>query len=163
MAASKIVQELGTQVELEYLSSQRYLRLSRWCANRSMDGLSCFLQTQAQESITLITLVFNYLKRIDNSPAECHASLQDWRCFSVDELFEQTLLDLRIRLAHLSHLSRLTRDTGDFATLAFIQKLFGLYRLERERLMATQKQFEHTIKPQTASPDYTHTKLCEPV
>ncbi|NDJ58037.1 ferritin [Enterobacteriaceae bacterium 4M9] len=163
MAASKIVQELGTQVELEYLSSQRYLRLSRWCANRSMDGLSCFLQTQAQESITLITLVFNYLKRIDTSPPECNASLQDWRCFSVDELFEQTLLDLRIRLAHLSHLSRLARDIGDFATLAFIQKLFGLYRLERERLLATQKQFERTMKSQSASPLFSLGRLCESV
>ncbi len=163
MAASRIVQELSTQVELEYLSSQRYLRLSRWCANRNIDGLSCFLQTQAQESITLMTLVFNYLKRIDTAPPQCDTSLHDWRCFSVDELFEQTLLDLRIRLAHLSHLRRVVRDMGDFATLAFIQKLFGLYRLERERLMATQKQFERNMNTQTASSACSHHRLCESV
>lgn len=142
MAASRIAQALSTQVELEYLSSQRYSRLSHWCAIRNLDALSCFLQSRAQESITLMALEFNYLKRIDSTPEVCSTDNGDCQCFSIEELFEQTLLDLRIRLSHLSHLSRMVRESGDFATLAFIQKLFGQYRQERERLMEVQQQSE---------------------
>lgn len=160
MAASRIVQELGTQVELEYLSSQRYLRLSRWCTNRNMDDLSCFLQSRAQASISLVTQIVNYLRRMDNPAPVNDTSPCDCRCYCVEEVFEQTLLDLRIRLSHLSHLSRLVRESADFATLAFTQKLFSHYRQERQQLMDIQQRHITSPIPPVNSRNDT---LCEPV
>lgn len=165
MAASRIVHELRTQVELEYLSSQRYLRLSKWCANRSMDDLSCFLQSRAQASITLMTQTFNYLRRIDSTAPASNVPLpDDCCCYCIEEVFEQTLLDLRIRLAHVSHLSRLVREAGDFATLAFLQKLFCQYRTERQHLIEIQQQYTHSsVVPCSSTMHVPDSTLCESV
>lgn len=143
MPASRIVQKLSAQMELECLSSQRYLYLSKWCAVRNMSILSSFLKAQAQESVTLITHMSHYLTRTGQPPNIGDIILPPHNCYSPDELFQQTLEDLRTRLTSLSYLNRLARESGDYATLSFLQRLFSQYRQERDRLIAFQQDVTH--------------------
>ncbi|MBV4411624.1 hypothetical protein J0B02_01980 [Enterobacteriaceae bacterium YMB-R22] len=140
MSASRIVQELSTQVELEYLSSQRYLLLSKGCLNRNMDHLSNFFQTRAQEGVTRMAHLFHYMKNIGAIPCPDEAEQPHLTEFCLDELFEQALQDLRLRLMHLSQLKRTAQEMGDFSTMAFLQQLFTQYRHERDCMLEMQQQ-----------------------
>ncbi|QCT21889.1 ferritin [Jejubacter calystegiae] len=134
MSVAGIHQKLNTQIEREFHASHLYMRLSSWSAEQSLNGLSCFLRSQAQECITQMMQVFNYMKRAGANPIIGTVAPESLPCDSLEHLFEQLHDEFQRRDETLNQLSQASWAARDFTTLAFITQLMGQQQLDKARL-----------------------------
>jgi ferritin-like protein 2 len=134
MSVAGIYQKLNAQIEHEFHASHLYMRLSSWSAEQSLNGLSCFLRGQAQECITQMMQVFNYMKRVGANPIIGTDTPESLPCNSLEQLFEQIHDELQRRDETLTQLSQASWAARDFTTLAFITQLMGQQQLDKARL-----------------------------
>ncbi len=62
MLSQKMIDRLNQQINLEIYSSHLYLQMSSWCAYQSLEGCATFLSQHADEEMTHMRRLFNYLQ-----------------------------------------------------------------------------------------------------
>lgn len=125
MTASAMVQQLNAQMNLEYTASNRYLRLSEWCAKRHLTGTAIFLRSQAQINVTRMMRIFDFMKKAGANPVVAPPPLIEVPCANLDDLFSQTITDFQHRSETLAQLLCEARALNDETTLAFLVQIEG--------------------------------------
>ncbi|WES66614.1 non-heme ferritin-like protein [Superficieibacter sp. HKU1] len=123
MLALGMVQKLNVQMNLEYNASNRYLRLSEWCAKRKLTGTAIFLRSQAQINVTRMMRVFDFIKKSGANPVVATTNPIEEQCTNLEELFSQTMMDFQHRSETLTKLIEEARSQNDAATLAFLTQI----------------------------------------
>lgn len=104
MLSKDIVSKLNTQVQLEMFSSNLYLAMSAWCANKGLNGSAAFFKKHSQEELTHAYKLFDYINetgalaeinQIDRPGIE-FGSLKDVfvRTFEHEKLVTSKIFDL---------------------------------------------------------------------
>ena len=121
MATSGMVQRLNLQINHDFCSSNLYLRLSTWCSEHRLTGTANFLMGQAQNNVTQMMRIFNFMKQAGGTPIVGEIETQQCECNSLEMLFEQTLEDHHQRCVTLSKLTAEAVALKDYLTLAFLK------------------------------------------
>lgn len=61
MLTQTMVDKLNSQINLEFYSSNLYLQMASWCESQGLDGCTTFLRRHAQEEMTHMHKLFNYV------------------------------------------------------------------------------------------------------
>ena len=104
MLTQKMLQRLNEQVNLEMYSSNIYLSMSAWCANKGLQGSANFLKDHSKEELSHAYKLFDYINEtgsmavIDTiaKPQNEFASLQDvfQRTYNHELVVSKSILDL---------------------------------------------------------------------
>lgn len=122
MITSGMVQKLNAQMNHEFYTSNLYLQLSEWCSEHSLNGTALFLRHQAQNTVTQMMRMFDYIKQSGATPVltEQHAKYGNFA--SLEDLFEHTVNDYQLRIKALATLTDEARAANDTAAISFLRK-----------------------------------------
>ncbi len=122
MIASGIVQKLNAQMNQEFYTSNLYLQLSQRCSENSLNGTALFLRHQAQNTVTQMMRMYEYIKQSGATPVlqEQHARCGEFS--TLEDLFEQTVSDYQKRINALTSLTEDARAANDKSAINFLKR-----------------------------------------
>lgn len=123
MASVGMAHLLNTQMNLEFQASNLCLSLSDWCTKHSLIGTAIFLRTQAQENITHMMRMFDYMKSAGANPVVTTPAAPPAGCSTLEELFEKTLAEYTSRCRILALLTAQADAYGDIETRDFLREM----------------------------------------
>jgi len=123
MAVTEMVQKLNKQVNCEFYTSNLYLQLSAWCAEKNLTGTATFLRHQAQNNVTQMMRIFNFIKQAGGNPIVGEIETPQSHCDSLEALFQHTLADYQQRSTTLTQLTDEAKAANDYRTLRFLQSV----------------------------------------
>ncbi|NRB08019.1 MAG: non-heme ferritin [Richelia sp.] len=121
MLSQQTIDRLNEQINLEIYSSHLYLQMSSWCAYKSLDGCATFLSQHADEEMTHMRRLLNYLQEtgafavIDGM----QAPPKDFN--SLTQMFEKIYEHEKLVTSKINDLVHLANTEPDYATLQFLQ------------------------------------------
>lgn len=68
MLKTEMIDQLNEQMNLELYSSLLYQQMSAWCSYHSFEGAAAFLRRHAQEEMTHMQRLFDYLTDTGSLP-----------------------------------------------------------------------------------------------
>ncbi len=68
MLKTEMIDKLNEQMNLELYSSLLYQQMSAWCSYHSFEGAAAFLRRHAQEEMTHMQRLFDYLTDTGSLP-----------------------------------------------------------------------------------------------
>lgn len=121
MLTQKMVQRLNEQVNLEMYSSNIYLAMSAWCANKGLNGSAAFLKDHSKEELSHAYKIFDYINETGamatieqiNKPQSEFTSLQD--------VFEKTYNHELVVSKSILELVDVALSEKDYSTFNFLQ------------------------------------------
>ena len=90
MLKTDMIDKLNEQMNLELYSSLLYQQMSAWCSYHSFEGAAAFLRRHAQEEMTHMQRLFDYLTDTGSLPRINAIASPFAEYASLDELFRQT-------------------------------------------------------------------------
>ena len=122
MIASGIVQKLNAQMNQEIYTSNLYLQLSQRCSENSLNGTALFLRHQAQNTVTQLMRMYEYIKQSGATPVlqEQHARCGEFS--TLEDLFEQTVSDYQKRINALTSLTEDAQAANDKSAINFLKR-----------------------------------------
>lgn len=90
MLKTEMIDKLNEQMNLELYSSLLYQQMSAWCSYHSFEGAAAFLRRHAQEEMTHMQRLFDYLTDTGSLPRINTVSSPFAEYTSLDELFRAT-------------------------------------------------------------------------
>lgn len=123
MAVPGIVQKLNDQMNREFHASNLYLRFSDWCTEHRLNGTAIFLRTQAQNNVTHMMQVFDFMKKSGAFPVVKASDTCDEECSTLEDLFLQTLKEYHVRCRTLSSLTEEAKAIKDDNTVNFLNSM----------------------------------------
>lgn len=90
MLKTEMIEQLNEQMNLELYSSLLYQQMSAWCSYHSFEGAAAFLRRHAQEEMTHMQRLFDYLTDTGSLPRINTVSSPFAEYASLDELFRVT-------------------------------------------------------------------------
>ncbi|KAF0659328.1 ferritin, partial [Salmonella enterica subsp. enterica serovar Worthington str. BCH-7253] len=90
MLKTEMIDKLNEQMNLELYSSLLYQQMSAWCSYHSFEGAAAFLRRHAQEEMTHMQRLFDYLTDTGSLPRIHTVSSPFAEYTSLDELFRAT-------------------------------------------------------------------------
>lgn len=88
MLKPEMIEKLNEQMNLELYSSLLYQQMSAWCSYHTFEGAAAFLRRHAQEEMTHMQRLFDYL---------------------TDTAIYRVLIPLNLRLLNIPHLMNYSR------------------------------------------------------
>lgn len=70
MLKTDMIDKLNEQMNLEHYSSLLYQQMSAWCSYHSFEGAAAFLRRHAQEEMTHMQRLFDYLTDLRQPAAD---------------------------------------------------------------------------------------------
>ncbi|HUH42645.1 MAG TPA: non-heme ferritin [Sulfurimonas sp.] len=121
MLTQKMIQRLNEQVNLEMYSSNIYLAMSAWCANKGLNGSAAFLKDHSKEELSHAYKIFDYINETGamatieqiNKPQSEFTSLQD--------VFEKTYNHELVVSKSILELVDVALSEKDYSTFNFLQ------------------------------------------
>ncbi|WP_165461150.1 non-heme ferritin-like protein [Atlantibacter sp.] len=123
MITSGMVQKLNTQMNHEFYTSNMYLQLSQWCSENSLNGTALFLRHQAQNTVTQMMRMFEYIKQRGAMPVINETCTHCDGFATLEELFEHTVKDYQHRINALTTLTTEAQKTNDPSIVNFLNTL----------------------------------------
>jgi aspartate carbamoyltransferase regulatory subunit len=90
MLKTEMIDKLNEQMNLELFSSLLYQQMSAWCSYHSFEGAAAFLRRHAQEEMTHMQRLFDYLTDTGSLPRIAPVASPFAEYGSLDELFRAT-------------------------------------------------------------------------
>jgi len=90
MLKTEMIDKLNAQMNLELFSSLLYQQMSAWCSYHSFEGAAAFLRRHAQEEMTHMQRLFDYLTDTGSLPRIDNVASPFAEYGSLDELFRAT-------------------------------------------------------------------------
>jgi len=123
MAVSDMITRLNTQMNLEFHASNLSLHLSEWCSEHQLTGSATFLRLQAQNNVTEMMRVFDFLKASGAMPVLKPVDMTDEECNCLEAVFQRTLEEYEQRCQTLNQLTDEARKMKDISTLNFLHDI----------------------------------------
>ena len=121
MLSQKTIDRLNQQINLEIYSSHLYLQMSSWCAHRALDGCAAFLSQHADEEMTHMRRLFNYLQETGGLAIISGMQAPPSEFDSLTQMFEQIYEHEQLVTSKINDLVHLANTEPDYATLQFLQ------------------------------------------
>lgn len=121
MLSQKTIDRLNQQINLEIYSSHLYLQMSSWCAHRALDGCATFLSQHADEEMTHMRRLFNYLQETGAFAIIGGMQAPPVEFDSLTQMFEQIYEHEQLVTSKINDLVHLANTEPDYATLQFLQ------------------------------------------
>lgn len=121
MLSQKTIDRLNQQINLEIYSSHLYLQMSSWCAHRALDGCAAFLSQHADEEMTHMRRLFNYLQETGAFAIIGGMQAPPVEFDSLTQMFEQIYEHEQLVTSKINDLVHLANTEPDYATLQFLQ------------------------------------------
>ena len=124
MLKPEMIEKLNEQMNLELYSSLLYQQMSAWCSYHTFEGAAAFLRRHAQEEMTHMQRLFDYLTDTGNLPRINTVESPFAEYSSLDELFHIVLsregksISLFINGQKLSGFE--TSEVTDFGDISFM-------------------------------------------
>lgn len=123
MAVSGMMNKLNTQLNLEYNASNLYLHLSEWCSDNRLNGTAIFLRTQAQNNVTLMMRVFDFMKQSGATPVLKAIDMSEEAYSTLEAVFQRTIEENEQRQHTLNEIAHDAKAMQDNSTLDFLRDI----------------------------------------
>ncbi|WP_024552304.1 non-heme ferritin [Franconibacter helveticus 513] len=121
MLKSDMMDKLNEQMNLELYSSLLYQQMSAWCSYHSFEGAAAFLRRHAQEEMTHMQRLFDYLTDTGGLP-QINAIASPFAHYaSLDELFKATYEHEQLITHKINELAHAAMTSQDYPTFNFLQ------------------------------------------
>jgi len=136
MLSKEMVHKLNEQINLEFYSSNVYLQMSAWCANKGYDGSAEFLKLHSEEEKMHMERLFTYVIETGNLPilGTIKAPKIDFNSFR--ELFVEIYDHEKYVTKKINELADVAFSTKDYSTFNFLQ-WYVAEQHEEETLFST--------------------------
>ncbi|HDH0542984.1 TPA: non-heme ferritin [Klebsiella pneumoniae] len=121
MQQSHMIDKLNEQMNLELYSSLLYQQMSAWCSYHSFEGAAAFLRRHAQEEMTHMQRLFDYLTDTGSLPRINAIASPFAEYASLDELFRQTYEHEQLITQKINELAHAAMTSQDYPTFNFLQ------------------------------------------
>lgn len=125
MLALEMIRRLNNQINLEFYSSNLYLQMSAWVADRGFTGAAFFLGKHAAEELTHMQRLFNYVSETGGLPIVGAIAAPPSQFSSLAEVFQQTLAHEKMITTQINELVHTAITTKDYSTFNFLQWYVG--------------------------------------
>lgn len=121
MLNKAIIDKLNEQINLEFASSNIYLQMSAWCANKGYEGAAAFLLRHADEEMEHMQKLFRYVSDTSGMPllGTIEAPRSEYK--SLKEIFEITFEHEKLVTTKINELVEVTFADKDYSTFNFLQ------------------------------------------
>ncbi|WP_312268102.1 non-heme ferritin [Pseudescherichia sp.] len=133
MLKNEMIEQLNEQMNLELYSSLLYQQMSAWCSYNSFEGAAAFLRRHAQEEMTHMQRLFDYLTDTGSLPRINAIPTPFAEYASLDELFLATYEHEQLISRQINALAHFAMTTQDYPTFNFLQ-WFVAEQHEEEKL-----------------------------
>lgn len=121
MLQPDMVKKLNAQMNLELFSSLLYQQMSAWCSYHSFEGAAAFLRRHAQEEMSHMQRLFDYLTDTGNLP-HIEAIASPFAEYpSLSALFTITLEHEQLITRKINELTHFAMSSQDYPTFNFLQ------------------------------------------
>ncbi|VEB96583.1 Ferritin-1 [Cedecea lapagei] len=134
MPAASMIQKLNAQINREFYASHLCLYLSAWCTRNHLTGSADVLRGQAQNHVTHMMRVFNFMKRAGGMPSVDTMTPPECQCLNLEELFQRTLDDYHLRHETLTMLKEEAKAANADKIVSFLTTLSKEQDRDGERL-----------------------------
>ncbi|RNV62365.1 non-heme ferritin [Klebsiella pneumoniae] len=121
MLKTDMIDKLNEQMNLELYSSLLYQQMSAWCSYHSFEGAAAFLRRHAQEEMTHMQRLFDYLTDTGSLPRINAIASPFAEYASLDELFRQTYEHEQLITQKINELAHAAMASQDYPTFNFLQ------------------------------------------
>ncbi|MDM7120446.1 non-heme ferritin [Klebsiella pneumoniae] len=121
MLKTDMIHKLNEQMNLELYSSLLYQQMSAWCSYHSFEGAAAFLRRHAQEEMTHMQRLFDYLTDTGSLPRINAIASPFAEYASLDELFRQTYEHEQLITQKINELAHAAMTSQDYPTFNFLQ------------------------------------------
>ncbi|HEY3983693.1 non-heme ferritin-like protein [Cedecea sp.] len=146
MPVASMIQKLNAQINREFYASHLCLHLSAWCAQQSLTGSANFLRSQAQNNVTHMMRVFNFMKQSGGMPSVGTMPPPECHCMTLEELFQQMLDDYHLRHQTLANLQEEARAINAGKVVNFLVALSEEQDRDGERLQTILEEVRNAKK-----------------
>ncbi|MDO5893160.1 non-heme ferritin, partial [Klebsiella pneumoniae] len=119
MLKTDMIDKLNEQMNLELYSSLLYQQMSAWCSYHSFEGAAAFLRRHAQEEMTHMQRLFDYLTDTGSLPRMNAIASPFAEYASLDELFRQTYEHEQLITQKINELAHAAMTSQDYPTFNF--------------------------------------------
>ncbi len=121
MLSANVIKLLNAQMNLEFYSSNLYLQMSAWCAQKGYKGAASFLSAHAAEEMAHMRKLFTYLNETGAKAIieKIDAPVQDFA--SLKQVFELTFQHEQLITSKINELVGKTFEEKDFSAFNFLQ------------------------------------------
>ncbi|MDJ1655548.1 non-heme ferritin [Raoultella sp. Ech2A] len=121
MLKTEMIDKLNEQMNLELYSSLLYQQMSAWCSYHSFEGAAAFLRRHAQEEMTHMQRLFDYLTDTGSLPCINAIASPFAEYASLDELFRVTYEHEQLITQQINALAHAAMSAQDYPTFNFLQ------------------------------------------
>lgn len=121
MLKPDMMEKLNEQMNLELYSSLLYQQMSAWCSFHSFEGAAAFLRRHAQEEMTHMQRLFDYLTDTGSLPQINAIPSPFAQYASLDELFKATYEHEQLITRKINELAHAAMLGQDYPTFNFLQ------------------------------------------
>ncbi|MEN3753954.1 non-heme ferritin [Mangrovibacter yixingensis] len=121
MLKEEMVSHLNDQMNLELYSSLLYQQMSAWCSYHSFEGAAAFLRRHAQEEMSHMQRLFDYLTDTGNLPTLAAIPALSADYASLDTLFTATYEHEQLISSKINELVHVAMTMQDYPTFNFLQ------------------------------------------
>ncbi|XWJ90449.1 ferritin-like domain-containing protein [Phytobacter ursingii] len=105
MMTCAMTQKLNTQMNLEFHASHLYLSLGNGCMACNLPGVGALLRIQAQQCVTRMMRLFDYIKASGAWPVIKPVNMADNNIVSVEDVIRQLMENQALRICALECLA----------------------------------------------------------
>ena len=121
MLSKKMYQQLNSQINLEFYSSNLYLQMSSWFLNHGFEGCGAFMRQHADEERDHMFRLFDYVNETG-----LYATLEEIEAPRADfsdlkEVFEETFKHEQFITKRINEVTAAAFKENDFSTFNFLQ------------------------------------------
>lgn len=121
MLSTAMIDKLNNQINLEMYSGNLYLQMSSWCASRGLEGCANFLSQHAEEEMTHMKKLFNYINETGALAMLGTIAAPPSDFTSLKEIFKLIFEHELMITQKINELVHLANSEPDYATLQFLQ------------------------------------------
>ncbi|MEJ8832253.1 non-heme ferritin [Enterobacter cloacae] len=121
MLKTEMIDKLNAQMNLELFSSLLYQQMSAWCSYHSFEGAAAFLRRHAQEEMTHMQRLFDYLTDTGSLPRIDNVASPFAEYGSLDKLFRATYEHEQLITQKINELVHAAMTSQDYPTFNFLQ------------------------------------------
>lgn len=121
MLTQKMIQRLNEQVNLEMYSSNIYLAMSAWCANKGLNGSAEFLKDHSKEELSHAYKLFDYINETGATAVINHIDKPQNEFENLQDVFEKTYNHELLVSKSILDLVDIALSEKDYSTFNFLQ------------------------------------------
>lgn len=121
MLTDKMTEHLNEQINREFYSSNLYLQMSAWCAFKGLDGCAAFLQSHANEEMSHMQRLFEYVNETGSLAILGQIDAPPTDFDNIEEIFKQTFEHECFITRSINSLVHTAMDEEDYSTFHFLQ------------------------------------------